>query len=229
MKAFACALALVSTAHLVAQDATQAERLFREGDHAAALRAYAAAAEGATGVRGAMCYGAGVAALRSGALPDAVLWFERAARRLQDPQPARRGIAFAQRSLGVANASAPVVEPTGCDPAQLAFVVVAQTVGLLCLILARSRGGRAASAALAVGGLLLTMQCALQQFASLPAIAVTLRDATLQSEPGGASIAGATIAAGARLVVFERRADSVRVGPPSGWLPAGSFGVADER
>lgn len=212
-----------------AADVAQAERAFREGDHAEALRAYAAAADVATTSRGALCYGAGVAALRAGRMPEAVLWLERASQRLQDPEPALRGIAFAQRSLGVADGSEPGVEPVGSDVAHLALAVVVQSVGLLCLAFARSRGTQIAGAAMAAVGLALAVRCAQRQFIERPAVAVALRDAILQREPGGKSIDGADVKAGARLVVFERRDDSVRVGPQSGWMPAGSFGVADER
>ena len=100
---------------VVAQDAERAERLFRQGDYAAAQQAYAQAAEAGGPHRGALLLGSGVAALRAGALSDAVLWLDRAAQRLADPKPALRGVAFAQQSLGLPAGSEPSVEPVGCD------------------------------------------------------------------------------------------------------------------
>ena len=214
---------------VVAQDAERAERLFRQGDYAAAQQAYAQAAEAGGPHRGALLLGAGVAALRAGALPDAVLWLERAAQRLADPKPALRGVAFAQQSLGLPVGSEPSVEPVGCDGTALAIAVATQCLGLVGWMVARSRGAKVAVAVVALLGLGLGVRCALAQFAERPLVAVALRDTVLEREPGGASIDGANVKAGWRLVVFERRGDSVRVGPQSGWMPFGSFGVADER
>lgn len=225
----ALAFVLAPFSQLTAQDAERAERLFRQGDFAAAQRAYAEAADAKGSQRGALLLSAGVAALRAGALPEAVLWFERAARRLADPAPALRGVAFAQQSLGVASGSEPRVEAVGCGSADLAVAVMAQCIGFVGLLCARSRGAKVAAAVVALVGLGLGVRCALAQFAERPVAAVALRDAVLQREPGGAAIDGSSVKAGARLVVFERRDDSVRVGPQSGWMPAGSFGLADER
>lgn len=227
--ALACGPEVALRAQGPVPDVASAERAFREGDHVVALRAYAAAAEVATASRGALCFGAGVAALRAGQLPEAVLWLERASRRLQDPQPALRGIGFAQRSLGITDGYELGAESAGCEVLPLAIAVVVQTVGLLGFALARMRGARIAGALLALSGIALSVRCAQLQFVERPAVAVALRDAALQREPGGASIDRANVKAGARLVVLERRGDSVRVEPHSGWLPAGSFGVADER
>ena len=214
---------------VVAQDAERAERLFRQGDYAAAQQAYAQAAEAGGPHRGALLLGSGVAALRAGALPDAVLWLDRAAQRLADPKPALRGVAFAQQSLGLPAGSEPSVEPVGCDGTALAIAVATQCLGLVGWMSLRSRGAKVAALVVALVGLGLSVRCAQAQFAGRPVVAVVLRDVTLLREIGGAAIDGATVRAGVRLAVFERRSDSVRVGPQSGWLPVGSFGIADER
>ncbi len=226
----ACALA----ASLCAQDATKAERLFREGNFDAALVAYGDAAEVASEGRGALLHNAGIAAMRSGKLAEAVWWLERAAHAMADPAPSLEAQQAALRQLGIepSNADAPTLRPTAnADLTWLMVASIAQAASLCALLLVRTSSRRALAALVAVASAGWLVRAAVLQLAAEPSIAVAMRDAPIlrsAANPSGTALPSVVLRAGSRRVLLEQAPCFVRIGPEA-WVPADAVRIVAPR
>lgn len=228
MKARAFAVVLALSSFACAQDAERAERSFRQGDFAAAAVEYANAADVDREHRGALCYCAGVSCLRAGRAAEAVAWFERALRRMDDRSLASHGRAVALQSLGLP-ADTQSEAPMRCGLALLALAASLSGIGLGMLASARSRNAIGIAAIVAAGGLACGVVCARQQFAAAPVLAVALLPVPLFASPDGEPMPSQSLVPGRVLVVLERRGEFVRVAEAAGWAREASVALVDER
>ena len=211
-------LAFALAASLCAQDATKAERLFREGSFEASLAAYGEAAELADEGRGALMHNAGVAAMRSGKLAEAVWWFERAVHALADPAPSFAAQQAALRELDVepsADDAPPVRAAENVDPAWLLVAAVVQAASLCALLLLRTSARRAMAACMAVAASWWLVRAAVVQLTTEPSIIVAMRDAPIvraAANPNVAAPSGDVLRAGSRRVALDQQPGFVRIG-----------------
>jgi tetratricopeptide (TPR) repeat protein len=220
---------------LLAQDLERAERAYRQGEFAPAMKLYEEALVERTEHRGAVLFNVGNCAYRLERYAEAVLWYERARQRLQGPAlaSALTNRSLAQAALGLDAGAAGNDQQDGIGAADRTAVLVAcllQTGGGLAFVLARDRRRRRFGLGITAIGFGIAAQCALQQFGGEAVRAVVLQGLPLRSSPEAASSAIAQAKAGALATVTDQRADWVRLVTPegSGWVLRSGIGLVAE-
>jgi tetratricopeptide (TPR) repeat protein len=174
-----------------------AERAYRSGDHAAAMRLYEQSLAAEPARRGAISFNLGNCAFQLGRHAEASLWYERAKAALADPQPARRNQALAEEALGLP-ADGELSDGGGAMGSWLLLATLLQTAGGLMVVLGRSGELRASGAAIAALGLGAAGRCLHMQFGPERQTAVLQQPATLRSCPAEDCAEVAQWAAGVR-------------------------------